>query len=172
VFNWPAAMSDHSLIGLPGEAWGLIGVGVGWGLNVITEALRRRARRKDKARDVEMQRGEELVERCHEAFRWLIEAQRLALTGQPAIPLQASVMRAVAIVEIYYQDLRSRAQALDAAAREYRDFLIEIATNDRLLGVPLTRELDARLVGLRDALMTSIGMLLTDARKAVRAKIG
>jgi uncharacterized protein (DUF2342 family) len=163
-------MADHA-IGVPGAAWGLVGVLIGWALNAITEWIRRHTQRKDKARDLETQRGEELVEQCHQAFEWMVEARRVALQENRDIPVQVPAMRAAAIVEIYYQGLHDRAVAVDTASQKYRSVLTEISSN-RMRGVATTRELNEQLARLAEGLMTAIGLLLHDAREAVRAKVG
>ena len=95
--------------------------------------------------------------------------RRVAFNGDVYIPVQTSVFQAAAIVEIYYQALRHRMQQLDTAATEYRGLLIQITTN-RHQGLSMTDELTRQLVAIGERLMTSIGLLLADARDAVRAK--
>jgi hypothetical protein len=164
-------------IGIPGEAWGLVGVGVGWGLTAITEAIRHHVRRKDEARDLAVRRGEELVEQCHQAFQWMEDAKLAALSvPNREIRTQTAVMRAVAIVEMYYPGLSDGARQLDTAATKFRNVLIAVAAVRAIpgptFGKPLSSGLAIQLENATRALMTSIGVLLTEARNAVRAKVG
>jgi hypothetical protein len=152
-------------------AWGLIGVTVGWVLNAIMDGVRRVWQRQDKTHDLSIQRGEELLQHCYEAFQWSEDARRKAFEGDVYVPIPTPIFRIAGTVELYYPALSERAQNLDGLARAYRDILVEIAGN-KSRNVPMTPEVSQRLRDAVHTLHPAIGLLLTDARKAVGASIG
>lgn len=156
---------------VPGPAWGLIGVALGWVLNALMDAIRRRWQRKDKTRDLSIQRGEDLLQHCHEAFQWSEDARKKAFEGDVYVPIQTPVFRIAGAVELFYPVLSERAKDLDRVARDYRSTLVDIASG-KARGTPLTQEANHRLQATLGALQLSIGVLLTEARAIVRATIG
>jgi hypothetical protein len=158
---------------VPSEVWGLVGVVLGWGLTAVSSAIRRHAGRKDRARELAVRRGEELVEQCHKAFQWMEDTKRAAFDVSPGqMRVQRPVMRAVAIVEMYYPSLGARARAADAAATTFRNAAIAVVTARAGYPIVISKDLAQKLEGPGRELMTAIGLLLSDARDVVRAQIG
>jgi len=155
---------------LPGPSWGLIGVALGWFLNAVMDAIRRRWQRNDKTQDLALSRGEELLQQCYEVFQWSEDARKCAFDGEFYVPIPTSVLRAAGIVELYYPALSERAKALDKAAREYRAVLVDIAAK-KSTAKPLPQDATQRLQSTQEALYKCNILLLNDARERVRSVI-
>ena len=153
------------------EVTGLVGVALGWLLTTAGDVMRRRAERKEKARDLRIKRGEELLQRLEELYQWAEEARRIAFTGDIYVPIQVPAFRFAAIVEIFYPELSQRAKGLDSQVTTYRDVLIEIATN-KTQGKPMTEPLMARLARIAQDLPVTITHAIADARDSVRTQLG
>jgi hypothetical protein len=152
------------------EVWGLIGVALGFLMTTAADFMRRRAERKEKARDLRIKRGEELLQKLEELYQWSEQARRIAFTGDIYVPIQVPVFRFAAIVEIFYPQLSQRAKDLDSQVTTYRNVLIDIAAN-KTQGKPMTEPLMARLAKNAEELPVAIGHAIADTRDAVRAQL-
>ena len=148
----------------------LAGTVIGWVLNLLMELVRRKWQRADEARRLTIARGDELVKECHELFQWSEDARRKAFEGDVYVPMQMPLFRIVAIVELHYPSLRTRAGDLDTVVKAYREALVGVATS-KLSGAPMDPRLGQQLHAFHDTLLPAIGMMLTEARKAVRAEL-
>ena len=110
----------------------LLGVVFGAGATVWITALQRRWQRMDvaqerqeKARNLTVARGEELLSQCQLLSEWKESARKVAFTreGQGFVPIQGPMYRIAAIVELFFPELSDQAQALDNAVFNYRYYL-------------------------------------------------
>jgi hypothetical protein len=148
----------------------LVGVVVGWVLTSGTEYFRRRRDRKDKTRDLTVQRGEELLQQLVALFQWSEEARQTAFKGDIYVPVQIPAFHFAAIVEIFYPSLSQQARELDAKVTDYRAVLVDIAAN-KMTGKPITDALKGRLASAAERLPVAIGMMISKAREAVREQL-
>ncbi len=112
---------------IPKEAWGLIGVALGGFLAFGADLIRRRSDRRQKARELLIQRGEELLQKCQELYEWLETARKGAYSGDMYIPVQTPLFRVTTIVKLYYPTLASHVELIDTAAVGYRSGLVDVA---------------------------------------------
>jgi hypothetical protein len=153
-----------------GEIIALAGVVVGFALNAIAEAFRRRADRKEKTRELTVARGEELLRQLEALYQWSEKAREVAFTGDVHVPVQIPVFRVAAIVEVFYPSLGGRARDLDSRVTSYRNVMVDIAANKRS-GKAMTEDLMRRLAQTVEQLPAAIGQAIGEARDAVRAQL-
>ncbi|HXC10480.1 MAG TPA: hypothetical protein VNV61_16225 [Steroidobacteraceae bacterium] len=110
------------------ELFGIIGVVIGWLLTTVSEALRRQAERREKIRELEIQRGEELIMQCTQFLDWADSARKSAASGDIYVPIYLAGYRIFTIISLFYLSLAPHITALDDEAREYRLMLVDLAT--------------------------------------------
>jgi hypothetical protein len=107
----------------------LIGVVIGAALTVVYGAIQRHWSRNDKARELTISRGEELLDLCRQLHEWDDAGRKMAFTGESLgfIPTQAPVFRIASIVELYFPELSQQAQTVNNVTGDYRHHLRGIA---------------------------------------------
>jgi hypothetical protein len=146
---------------------GLIGVALGWILKELSDRIRRWEDRKEKTRELTINRGEELLQQLVALFEWAEEARKTAFKGDIYVPVQNPAFHFAAIVEIFYPSLSPKARELDAKVTNYRNILVDVAAN-KMTGKPMTDALNGRLAAAAEGLPVAIAMMISDARDAVR----
>jgi len=147
----------------------LAGIVVGWALGVTKDAVQRHWQRIDKNRDLSIQRGEELLQQCHDMYVWSEDARRKAFEGDINVPVPTAAFRIAAIVELYYPALTDRSRNLDVVTQDYRVALVDIAEEVRK-GTNQPEKLKP-FHEAHQKLLPAIGLMLEDARQAVRAEL-
>lgn len=157
----------------------LLGVVIGVGATVTVTAMQRhwhrtdKAReRQEKARELMMSRGEELLDQCLQLAEWKETARKVASTGewQGFVPIQGPMFRIAAIVELFFPELSDQAQTLDNVVANYLHYLRGMAMKLQAGGQvsqPQVRTLHEE----QERVEHTLGTFQEAARKLIRARI-
>jgi hypothetical protein len=112
------------------ETWAIVGVIVGWVLTSITEAIRRRGDRKDRAQQIVRERGEAILQYCTEAFEW-VEVSRSSANAGASVSLPLWSFRILAHATLYFPSLSAYWSGVSQVAWQYRTSLVELVEGAR-----------------------------------------